>query len=346
MTSDSRNVARGPSCTVAVDNNLEKGGMVEMSSFSEESAMLNGKWKNTALDMTQNVGIKRKVRLSNEGKRAAHVKFDGKTIALGTFPDEDADVICSRAKLLTKTWRDMYPKPSVEWVKRSLEKSGIRVVNDRPGRQPGPGRYSKRERGPNAKLLPSFAPFAGEEGAGMSVMREIQAGSQLSCITIPSPNTARSKIKSYTNPFTSTAEGESVSTCEIQPSSLLFSSGNSPHSVAKTTLPQDLQNETNDHDKDRDIENYAIRRNYGRGTDTEVKDSDKHLQARSEVERRLTLEDLGDRDIESTYAMLQRHHSNLINEIEETSALMDAYRKERDRRQARKQLQKGSEPVI
>ena len=41
-------------------------------------------------------------------------QFDGMTIALGKFPEKDADNVCHRAKLLTKTWRDMYPKPSVE----------------------------------------------------------------------------------------------------------------------------------------------------------------------------------------------------------------------------------------
>ena len=43
-------------------------------------------------------------------------------------------------------------------------------------------------------------------------------------------------------------------------------------------------------------------------------------------------EDLEDIDIGGTYTMLERHHANLINEIEETSTLIDTYREERDRR--------------
>jgi len=74
-------------------------------------------------------------RKQNNGKRPAHVKWDGKTIALGTFPAEESEIICKRAKALTKEWRSkMHPKPSVEWVKHALEQENVRVVNDRPGR--------------------------------------------------------------------------------------------------------------------------------------------------------------------------------------------------------------------
>lgn len=69
-------------------------------------------------------------------RRAAHVKWDGKTIALGTFPAQEAVEKCEQAKALTKKWRaTMVPKPDVEWVKKALERLNIRVVNDRPGRR-------------------------------------------------------------------------------------------------------------------------------------------------------------------------------------------------------------------
>jgi len=72
----------------------------------------------------------------DSGKRAVHVKWDGKTIALGTFPTAEAADKCERAKVLTKRWRStMRPKPSVDWVKASLERLQLRVVNDRPGRR-------------------------------------------------------------------------------------------------------------------------------------------------------------------------------------------------------------------
>jgi len=105
---------------------------------------------NTAMK-TKEAGTKRK--LSCDGKRAAHVKWDGKTIALGTFPDEEAASMCIRAKDLTKKWRSMFPKPTVEWVRQSLERRGIRVVNNRPGRQP-----TKKDGSPNQKH--PFQPLA------------------------------------------------------------------------------------------------------------------------------------------------------------------------------------------
>mmetsp|Transcript_8290 Transcript_8290/g.15617 ORF Transcript_8290/g.15617 Transcript_8290/m.15617 type:complete len:401 (+) Transcript_8290:582-1784(+) len=74
--------------------------------------------------------------MEEEGRRAAHVKWDGKTIALGTFSVAEAVEKCERAKALTKKWRaSMIPKPDVEWVKKALERLNIRVVNDRPGRR-------------------------------------------------------------------------------------------------------------------------------------------------------------------------------------------------------------------
>jgi len=42
---------------------------------------------------------------SNTGKKAVHVKWAGKTIALGTFPSGEADEKCARAKALTRAWR-------------------------------------------------------------------------------------------------------------------------------------------------------------------------------------------------------------------------------------------------
>jgi len=65
-------------------------------------------------------------------KKAVHVKWAGKTIALGTFPTVEADEKCARAKALTRAWRStMRPKPSREWVMNELEKLNVRVVSGR-----------------------------------------------------------------------------------------------------------------------------------------------------------------------------------------------------------------------
>jgi hypothetical protein len=71
------------------------------------------------------------------GKKAVHVKWAGKTIALGTFPSAEADEKCARAKALTRAWRStMRPKPTREWVMVELERLGVRIVSGKLGRKP------------------------------------------------------------------------------------------------------------------------------------------------------------------------------------------------------------------
>jgi hypothetical protein len=75
---------------------------------------------------------------SSGTKKAVHVKWAGKTIALGTFPASEADEKCARAKALTRAWRStMRPKPSRDWVMLELERLGVRVVSGRLGRKAG-----------------------------------------------------------------------------------------------------------------------------------------------------------------------------------------------------------------
>ena len=58
------------------------------------------------------------------------LQWQGKTIALGTFPSVEAEEKCSRAKELTRSWRStMRPKPTREWVIQELERLGVRVVS-------------------------------------------------------------------------------------------------------------------------------------------------------------------------------------------------------------------------
>lgn len=65
-------------------------------------------------------------------KKAVHVKWAGKTIALGTFPITEADEKCARAKALTRAWRStMRPKPTRDWVMLELERLNVRVVSGR-----------------------------------------------------------------------------------------------------------------------------------------------------------------------------------------------------------------------
>merc|ERR1719416_102002 len=82
------------------------------------------------------------------GKKAVHVKWAGKTIALGTFPIAEADEKCARAKALTRAWRStMRPKPNREWVMLELERLQVRVVSGRLGRRGSGGDDSDSDDG-------------------------------------------------------------------------------------------------------------------------------------------------------------------------------------------------------
>eukprot|EP00980_Cylindrotheca_fusiformis_P006536 scaffold1384_cov116-Cylindrotheca_fusiformis.AAC.14 len=70
----------------------------------------------------------------------------GKTIALGTFPSAEADEKCARAKALTRAWRStMRPKPTRDWVMLELERLGVRVVSGRLGRKAGEEEDSEKK---------------------------------------------------------------------------------------------------------------------------------------------------------------------------------------------------------
>uniref|UniRef100_A0A7S4N9C8 Helicase-associated domain-containing protein n=1 Tax=Odontella aurita TaxID=265563 RepID=A0A7S4N9C8_9STRA len=61
-------------------------------------------------------------------KKAVRVEWFG-SIALGTFPVDEADDKYARAKALIDSWRStMDPKPTREWVMRELERLQVRVV--------------------------------------------------------------------------------------------------------------------------------------------------------------------------------------------------------------------------
>mmetsp|Transcript_76498 Transcript_76498/g.115126 ORF Transcript_76498/g.115126 Transcript_76498/m.115126 type:complete len:418 (+) Transcript_76498:586-1839(+) len=86
-------------------------------------------------------------------KKAVHVKWAGKTIALGTFPAAEADEKCARAKALTRAWRStMRPKPSRDWVMVELERLGVRVVSGRLGRKAGEEEEAEKKPGGSGEM--------------------------------------------------------------------------------------------------------------------------------------------------------------------------------------------------
>lgn len=93
-------------------------------------------------------------------KKAVHVKWAGRTIALGTFPSAEADEKCARAKALTRAWRStMRPKPTREWVMNELERLGVRIVSGKLGRK---GDEEESEQGNGAS---SNGNFGGDVGS-------------------------------------------------------------------------------------------------------------------------------------------------------------------------------------
>lgn len=100
----------------------------------------------------------------NATKKAVHVKWAGKTIALGTFPSAEADEKCARAKALTRAWRStMRPKPTRDWVMLELERLGVRVVSGRLGRKAGDEDDSDKK---TQDLPRGPAPVAGGNNVG------------------------------------------------------------------------------------------------------------------------------------------------------------------------------------
>mmetsp|Transcript_7753 Transcript_7753/g.15542 ORF Transcript_7753/g.15542 Transcript_7753/m.15542 type:complete len:405 (-) Transcript_7753:70-1284(-) len=102
------------------------------------------------------------------GKKAVHVKWAGKTIALGTFPASEADEKCAKAKALTRAWRSsMRPKPSREWVMLELERLGVRVVSGRLGRKAGEEGDDGSAGAPDKKGM-GASPNQGQMNPGMA----------------------------------------------------------------------------------------------------------------------------------------------------------------------------------
>jgi len=266
-----------------------------------------------------------KRRLSNEGKRSVHVKWDGKTIALGTFPDEDAAIMCKRAKTLTKTWRSIFPKPTVEEVKRSLETSGIRVVNDRPGRQ-----ARKKDGGPNRKGRPPITAPKIEE---TSVPQQSQASSLSSFLPIPAHPIVAATMEPGIDSVTDiTGGGGKPSNSKVQAGLLII--------APTTALKLDRQIPLIGLQKDNEDPSVVIPVTNLIETDSQMQDqvegqfSDPDLGQISDPDiGRLVDPDLGDLNIERTHDMLEKHYSNLTSEIKEIKMLMNFYRDKRNQQQ-------------
>lgn len=75
-------------------------------------------------------------------------QWAGRTIALGTFPAAEAEEKCAEAKDLTRKWRStIRPRPTREWVILELERLGVRVVTGgRAGRTADRSKKEEKEK--------------------------------------------------------------------------------------------------------------------------------------------------------------------------------------------------------
>jgi len=252
-----------------------------------------------------------KPKLGRDSKRSVHVKWDSSIIDLGTFPDKEVARICKRVKDLTTIWRSISPKPSVEWVKLTLERNGIRVVKKRPDRQ-----LTKNDSSPNQK----GSVIGGEE---ISAAQQIQTSSLLS-LTNPNQPIATEKMNPYTNWGINIAEGGIPSRSKVQVNStvivptepisnLILSPPRSNGIIASIRSQQG---------------NCDIPPVAAKGT----KLMETHRVERDQVEGRLAYPDLealdDEDDDERRYRMLKRHKLHLKAEMEEVKMLMSLKRDE------------------
>jgi len=252
------------------------------------------------------------------GKKAVHVKWAGKTIALGTFPSAEADEKCARAKALTRAWRStMRPKPTREWVMQELERLGVRVVSGRLGRKAGDedDAPSAKKSSGAAAVVPPPAMNNRKDSLGMgftdldNLMRERRNSSLGLSMLNDDMNNRRTSLGSL-GPSLGLDGGNG---------------GEPPH------------------------------RPYvggGAGAAFEAARADHYAQKREEQQRRASGLGLGGMgggpsnmsqmglsvNPNQHYEMLKLHHMNLLNEIQETTLMMNLYQQQQLQQQ-QQQLQ-------
>lgn len=251
---------------------------------------------------------------TGDGRRAAHVKWDGKTIALGTFSAQEAVEKCNRAKALTKKWRTtMIPKPDVEWVKSTLERLNIRVVNDRPGRRKkrniedlGESSSSSPSSSQQQKLL-SHAPNR-EQALHNSSMNKYNS--------LPPDVAYHAMNQSLSQPFSSMAAeapGISLERRLSNPLQYGTTSASQQHRGLANSVLSSLPNPSNV---------YNIAGNAGVYDSTNENQQSMSSSTRTDTQQQLANLVFGSNQ---HYEVLKEHHLNLLKELQETTTLMNMY---------------------
>ncbi|KAG7364196.1 hypothetical protein IV203_037398 [Nitzschia inconspicua] len=251
----------------------------------------------------------------NAGKKAVHVKWAGKTIALGTFPSSEADEKCARAKALTRAWRStMRPKPTREWVMTELERLGVRVVSGRLGRKAGEDDEGEIQGGPTVDRKSSMG---WGSGADLDTLMQQRRSSSLGLSMLNDDINRRSSLGS------------------LGPA-LGFDSGH----LGEPSMPP-----------------HRPLVGGGAAAAYEAARADHYAQKREEQQRRASSLGLGigggggmpnmglSVNPNQHYEMLKLHHMNLLNEIQETTLMMNLYQQQQlqQQQQQLQQQQQASE---
>mmetsp|Transcript_10270 Transcript_10270/g.18173 ORF Transcript_10270/g.18173 Transcript_10270/m.18173 type:complete len:487 (+) Transcript_10270:102-1562(+) len=262
---------------------------------------------------------------ANAGKKAVHVKWAGKTIALGTFPSAEADEKCARAKALTRAWRStMRPKPTREWVMAELERLGVRVVSGRLGRKAGEDDDDPQAKPPQVDVRSAGVPAMDRKnsmgwGSNADLDSLMQRRSSSLGLSMLNDDMNRRSSLSSLGPV------------------LGLDAGN----MGDPTMPP-----------------HRPLVGGGAAAAYEAARADHYAQKREEQQRRASSLGLGAMgggggmpqmglsvNPNQHYEMLKLHHMNLLNEIQETTLMMNLYQQQQlqQQQQQLQQQQQASE---
>lgn len=252
-------------------------------------------------------------------KKAVHVKWAGKTIALGTFQIAEADEKCARAKALTRAWRStMRPKPTREWVMLELERLNVRVVSGRSGvkeeefggddgQQGMPGMPSH-----GGGMDPNMFGNQGmgvkkEQGEGMPPHRPLVGGGSAAAYEA-------ARAEHYRELEERKKKGQGSQGKEPGPGSAGNGAGAVVHQGMPSSMPTSMNNSLA-------MRNPSFNEGGMPGGGSNIPSG------------------LGGLSINANqhYEMLKLHHMNLLNEIQETTLMMNIYQQQQLQQQQQQQ---------
>ena len=280
-----------------------------------------------------------------------YFQWAGKTIALGTFPSAEADEKCARAKALTRAWRStMRPKPTREWVMIELERLQVRVVSGRLGRKGGGEDDEDEEPLKKSGMPPITDPALLRRDSLLSGRRDSLLGNRRDSITglLSAADMAGSSMR---NNSLGMFGGDTMDLMQRRSSSLGLS-----------LLPDDIKGRNSSLNLgslldggDPSIPPHRPLVGGGSAAAYEAARADHYTnmaaqKARgTEQQRRASgLSGMGSGQMglsvnpNQHYEMLKLHHMNLLNEIQETTLMMNLYQQQQLQQQ-QQQLQQQND---